>query len=389
MTYNFDTPVNREGTFSLKWDAAGPDTLPMWAADMDFKTAPAITEALIKRAAHGIFGYTKTPQAYYDAITAWFARRHNWQIQPNWILTAPGVVPALSAIIQALTQEGDKIILQTPVYNCFFSCIKDNQRQILPNPLIYKNQTYYMDFEDLEQKAAQPGVKFLLLCNPHNPAGRVWTREELLKAAEICLRHGVKIIADEIHGELVSPGYTYIPFASLGQEIAQHTITCTSASKAFNIAGLQAANIVIEDEALRQATEQRLKTNEISALGVFGVEATIAAYTQGEDWLNQLNAYIHQNAVFLEQYFLNHMPFLPVTRLEGTYLVWVNCQALGMSSAQLSNKMRTEGKILVNPGHLYGTEGNGFIRLNIACPQALLKDGLDRFYQVIKNLQQI
>ncbi len=389
MTYNFDTPVNREGTFSLKWDAAGPDTLPMWVADMDFKTAPAITEALIKRAAHGIFGYTKTPQAYYDAITAWFARRHNWQIQPNWILTAPGVVPALSAIIQALTQEGDKIILQTPVYNCFFSCIKDNQRQILTNPLIYKNQTYYMDFEDLEQKAAQPGVKFLLLCNPHNPAGRVWTREELLKAAEICLRHGVKIIADEIHGELVSPGYTYIPFASLGQEIAQHTITCTSASKAFNIAGLQAANIVIADEALRQATEQRLKTNEISALGVFGVEATIAAYTQGEDWLNQLNAYIHQNAVFLEQYFLNHMPSLPVTRLEGTYLVWVNCQALGMSSAQLSNKLRTEGKILVNPGHLYGTEGNGFIRLNIACPQALLKDGLDRFYQVIKNLQQI
>ncbi len=389
MTYNFDTPVNREGTFSLKWDAAGPDTLPMWVADMDFKTAPAITEALIKRAAHGIFGYTKTPQAYYDAITAWFARRHNWQIQPNWILTAPGVVPALSAIIQALTQEGDKIILQTPVYNCFFSCIKDNQRQILTNPLIYKNQTYYMDFEDLEQKAAQPGVKFLLLCNPHNPAGRVWTREELLKAAESCLRHGVKIIADEIHGELVSPGYTYIPFASLGQEIAQHTITCTSASKAFNIAGLQAANIVIADEALRQATEQRLKTNEISALGVFGVEATIAAYTQGEDWLNQLNAYIHQNAVFLEQYFLNHMPFLPVTRLEGTYLVWVNCQALGMSSAQLSNKLRTEGKILVNPGHLYGTEGNGFIRLNIACPQALLKDGLDRFYQVIKNLQHI
>lgn len=389
MTYNFDTPVNREGTFSLKWDAAGPDTLPMWVADMDFKTAPAITEALIKRAAHGIFGYTKTPQAYYDAITAWFARRHNWQIQPNWILTAPGVVPALSAIIQALTQEGDKIILQTPVYNCFFSCIKDNQRQILTNPLIYKNQTYYMDFEDLEQKAAQPGVKFLLLCNPHNPAGRVWTREELLKAAEICLRHGVKIIADEIHGELVSPGYTYIPFASLGQEIAQHTITCTSASKAFNIAGLQAANIVIADEALRQATEQRLKTNEISALGVFGVEATIAAYTQGEDWLNQLNAYIHQNTVFLEQYFLNHMPFLPVTRLEGTYLVWVNCQALGMSSAQLSNKLRTEGKILVNPGHLYGTGGNGFIRLNIACPQALLKDGLDRFYQVIKNLQHI
>lgn len=389
MNYNFDTPVNREGTYSLKWDAAGPDTLPMWVADMDFKTAPAITEALIKRAAHGIFGYTKTPQAYYDAITAWFARRHNWQIQPSWILTAPGVVPALSAIIQALTQEGDKIILQTPVYNCFFSCIKDNQRQILTNPLIYKNQTYYIDFEDLEQKAAQPGVRFLLLCNPHNPAGRVWTREELLKAAEICLRHGVKIIADEIHGELVSPGYTYIPFASLGQEITQHTITCTSASKAFNIAGLQAANLVIADEALRQETEQRLKTNEISALGVFGVEATIAAYTQGEDWLNQLNAYIHQNAVFLEQYFLNHMPFLPVTRLEGTYLVWINCQALGMSSAQLSNKLRTEGKILVNPGHLYGTEGNGFIRLNIACPQALLKDGLDRFYQVVKNLQTV
>lgn len=386
MKYDFDTPVNREGTFSLKWDAAGPDTLPMWVADMDFKTAPAITEALVKRAAHGIFGYTKTPPQYYQAVTDWFLRRHAWAVQPGWILTAPGVVPALCAIIQALSNPGDKIILQTPVYNCFFSSIYDNARRALYNPLVYKNNTYYMDFEDLEQKAAQENVKFLLLCNPHNPAGRVWTKEELVRAGEICLRHGVKIIADEIHGEITSPGHTYIPFASLSPDLARQTITCTSPSKAFNIAGLQAANIIISNETLRQETEQRLKANEIASLGVFGVQAAIAAYTQGEDWLNQLNAYIYQNYLYLTEFFEKNLPFLPVTRLEGSYLVWVNAKALGLTSAQLSNKLRTEGKVFVNPGHLYGPEGNGFLRLNIACPRALLQDGLERFSRVVKNV---
>ena len=385
MTYDFDTPVNREGTFSLKWDASGPDTLPMWVADMDFKTAPAITEALIKRAAHGIFGYTKTPPQYYQAVTDWFLRRHAWAVQPGWILTAPGVVPALCAIIQALTNPGDKIILQTPVYNCFFSSINDNKRRTLYNPLVYKNNTYYMDFEDLEQKAAQENVKFLLLCNPHNPAGRVWTPGELRRMGDICLRHGVFVVADEIHCDLVMPGYKYTPFASLSDGFLMASATCTAPTKTFNIAGLQIANITVADEDVRRRVDRAVNINEVCDVGVFGVTALQAAYNHGGEWLDELLAYLHGNYECLKSFFAANLPQIPVTKLEGTYLVWLDCAAIGKPSSVIVDELLSEKKLWLNGGDMYGEHDHPFVRMNIACPRSVMLKGLGLFADYVAS----
>ena len=287
--YNFDELITRRGTNSLKWDSAGhADVLPMWVADMDFRTAPVLIEALRRRVEHGIFGYTQVPPTYYEAVAAWFARRHGWNLQPEWIMYTSGVVPALSAIIKALTVPGDKVIAQTPVYNCFFSSIRNNGCELLANPLRRENDTYRMDFDDLERKAADPRAKLLLLCNPHNPAGRVWTREELTRLNDICLRHGVRVVADEIHCELVFSGHTYTPFASVSTECLNNSITCVSPSKAFNIAGLQIASIISSDADIRARIERAININEVCDVNPFGVIATEAAYSaEGEEWLLQ------------------------------------------------------------------------------------------------------
>ena len=283
MKYNFDEIVPRRGTNSYKWDSAGDaDVLPMWVADMDFRTAPSVVEALKRRVEHGIFGYVRVPDAYYEAITGWFAGRHGWQIEKEWIIYTTGVVPALSAVIKALTTPGDKVIVQTPVYNCFFSSIRNNGCEVVANPLIYMNGTYQIDFIDLERKAADPSVKVLLLCNPHNPAGRVWTKQELTRLGEICLRNNIWVVADEIHCELVFPGHTYIPFASVSEEFLMHSVTCTSPSKAFNLAGLQIANIVSADTDIRMQIDKAININEVCDVNPFGVEALIAAYNDGE-----------------------------------------------------------------------------------------------------------
>lgn len=387
MMYDFDTVIPRRGTNSYKWDSApNDDTLPMWVADMDFRTAPPIVEALAQRVQHGIFGYTKVPDAYYDALTGWFARRHDWQIEKQWIIYTSGVVPALSAIIKAMTVPGDGVIVQTPVYNCFFSSIRNNGCEIISNELIREGNTYRMDFDDLEQKATDSRTKLLLLCNPHNPAGRVWTKEELMRVGEICFRHGVFVVADEIHCELVAPGYAYTPFASLGAEYLDYSATCLSPSKAFNLAGLQIANIVVADEEVRRKVDKAININEVCDVNPFGVDALIAAYNESEEWLDALNAYLHSNYTFMKDFCENRLAEFPLTVLEGTYLVWMDCSVLHKTSEELEHLLMKDGRLWLNAGTMYGASGEGFMRWNIACPRSVLAEGLERFESYVKTL---
>lgn len=384
MKYNFDEIVPRRNTLSYKWDsAADGEVLPMWVADMDFRTAPAIVEALQKRVSHGIFGYTRVPDAYYDAVINWFGRRHGWKIRRERMIYTSGVVPALSAIIKALTVPGDKVVVQTPVYNCFFSSIRNNGCTLVSNPLVRVKDTWKMDFEDLEQKVSDPKVKLFLLCNPHNPAGRVWTQEELTRMGEICFRHDVMIISDEIHCELVFPEYRYIPFASISEEFAARSVTCISPSKAFNMAGLQIANIVAPDEEVRRKIDKAININEVCDVNPFGVLATIAAYNEGEEWLVQLLDYLKGNYLWMRDFCRKYLPQFPVSRLEGTYLVWMDCSPLHQSSEELERNLMKESRLWLNAGTMYGAEGEGFMRWNIACPRSVLEEGLNRFCKYV------
>lgn len=389
MKYDFDEIIPRRNTRSYKWDSAADDNvLPLWVADMDFRTAPAVVEALERRVKHGIFGYVKVPDEYYQAVTNWFAQRHGWQFQKEWMIYTSGVVPALSAIIKALTEPGDDIVVQTPVYNCFFSSIRNNGCRIVSNPLIYDGRTYRMDFEDLETKTADPNVKAMLLCNPHNPAGRVWTRDELIRLGEICRRNHVTVISDEIHCELVFPGHTYLPFASISDQHLWNSVTCISPSKSFNMAGLQIANIIARDDALRQRIDRAININEVCDVNPFGVEATIAAYNQGEEWLMQLIGYLHGNYETLCEFFGKYLPQIAVTELEGTYLVWTDCRKLGLSSDVLQSRLLAEAGVWLNSGTMYGAEGEGFMRWNIACPRSVLVQAMARFRDFVDSLQK-
>lgn len=379
MQYDFNKLISRRGTNSYKWDSAkSEDVLPMWVADMDFQTAPAIVDALRKRVEHGIFGYTLVPESYYEAVTDWFACRHGWKFHRDWIIYTSGVVPAVSAVIKALTLPGDKVLVQTPVYNCFFSSIRNNGCEVVSSPLLKTGDTYVMDFDDLEQKAADEKVKVMLLCNPHNPVGRVWSREELVRLGEICIRHGVTVISDEIHCELVFPGYHYTPFASISENFLQQSVTCISPSKAFNIAGLQIANIVCADSERRMKIDRAININEVCDVNPFGVVATIAAYREGEEWLEQLIIYLKGNYDYLKAWFEQNLPQFPVTKLEGTYLVWVDCSVLGLTSDQIEEELLEKEDLWVNSGSMYGEAGDGFIRINIACPRSRMIEGLER-----------
>ena len=382
--YDFDELIPRRGTHSVKWDEQPePDMLPMWVADMDFRTAPAVVEALRRRVEHGIFGYAKVPESYHTAITGWFSRRHGWAPEREWILPTTGVIPALSAILRALTRPGDKVLMQTPVYNHFFISVANSGCEAAECELNYRDNTYTIDFDALECTAADPGVTLMLLCNPHNPAGRVWTPEELQRIGEICLRNDVFVVADEIHCELIMPGFRYTPFASLSEEFARHSVTCTSPSKAFNLAGLQVANIFATDTAIRKRIEEALHRNETGEISPFAIDALTAAYDEGAEWLDALNGYLHENYLFLRDFLARELPQYPVLPLEGTYLAWIDCRATGMTSEALADRLLTEGRLFINPGSIYGPAGEGFIRLNIACPRTLLTDGLERLKKVL------
>lgn len=388
MKYDFDVIVSRCGTNSYKWDSmqADKDVLPLWVADMDFRTAPAITEALAKRVQHGIFGYVRVPDEYYTAVTRWFERRHDWHIDKEWMIYTSGVVPVISAVIKALTEPGDGVVVQTPVYNCFFSSIRNNGCRIVSNPLIYEGGTYHIDFDDLECKTAESGVKLLLLCNPHNPAGRVWTREELSRIGKICQRNNVMVISDEIHCELVFPGHTYTPFASVCNEHLWNSVICVSPSKSFNIAGLQIANIIARDEEVRRRIDRAININEVCDVNPFGIEATIAAYNDGEDWLMQLLDYLKANYDLLRDFFHTYLTEIPVIELEGTYLVWTDCRMFNQSSDTLQSRLLEETGLWLNSGTMYGAEGEGFLRWNIACPRTVLEDALERFKCFVDSL---
>ena len=385
MKYDFDKTIDRRATNSDKWDSAPEGVLPMWVADMDFRTAPAIIDALQKRVAHGIFGYTRVPDAYYDAVTSWFSRRHGWDIDREWIIYTSGVVPAVSAVIKAMTVPGDKVIVQTPVYNCFFSSIRNNGCEIVSNPLRRTADTYEMDFDALERCATDPRAKVMLLCNPHNPAGRVWTPDELTRLGNICLRNGVTVVADEIHCELVYQGFKYTPFASLSDAFLHRSVTCVSPSKAFNIAGLQIANIVAFDNDLRNRIDKAININEVCDVNPFGVAATIAAYNEGEEWLNQLVDYLHGNYEAMAEFCRRELPEFPITRLEGTYLVWMDCSSLGMPSDALEHALLDDARLWLNAGTMYGAEGEGYMRWNIACPRSVMLDGLNRFLNFVRS----
>lgn len=378
--YDFDKLTERRGTNSYKWDnPVDADVLPMWVADMDFEVAPAITKALQERVTQGIFGYTMVPDSYYEAIVGWFKRRHGWTLERDWILYTTGVVPAVSCALKALTLPGEKVLVQTPAYNCFFSSIANSGCQLAENELVYEDGTYHVDFDDFERKCADEKTTVFLLCNPHNPAGRVWKREELERMNDICLKHGVKVVSDEIHCELVMPGFRFVPFASVSAACRDNCVVLNSPSKAFNIAGLQIANIICADAAVRRRIDRAVNINEVCDVNPFGVLALQAAYTAGEEWLDELNAYIHGNYELVKDFVAAEMPKLKVVRMEGTYLVWLDVMGLESTSDELTDKLLKEAKVMVNSGTMYGRRaGEGFIRLNIACPRARLLEGLKR-----------
>jgi len=388
MQYNFDEIIPRRNTHSIKWDANPDDkVLPMWIADMDFKTAPEIISALQERISHGIFGYTLTPNTFYDAILHWWNRRHGFELNREWILASPGVISSLSAILNALTDKGDKVIIQPPVYNHFSTVIKNCGLEILENNLKYKNGSYTMDFEDLKQKASDPSAKILILCNPHNPVGRVWKREELLQLSEIAERYDLIVVSDEIHSDLVFSDFKHIPYVSLGEKQLLNSITLASPSKSFNLAGLQVGYIFTQNKLFLDSISKEHSARELELLSPLAVETLVAAYNESELWFDALKTYIYSNYNFLKEFILSRLPEVKVSPLEGTYLVWLDCCALGFSAQELSDKLLEEQYLQLNAGTLYEKAGEGFLRMNIACPRALLEEGLLRFEKAIEIIR--
>lgn len=382
MEYDFSRPTDRRGTDSYKWDSAPEaDIIPLWVADMDFETFPGITEALQRRVAHGIFGYTRVPEAYYEAVCRWFDKRHGWHINREDIIYTSGVVPAVSAVIKALTLPGNQVIVQGPVYNCFFSSIRNNGCEMVSNSLIYNKEElrYEINFDDLERKLKHERARLMLLCNPHNPGGRVWTRDELTRVAELCRKYGVRVVSDEIHCELTLYDNEYVPFGSLPDELSRDSITCCSPSKAFNTAGLQIANIVCRDAEVRNRIDRAININEVCDVNPFGVIALQAAYSdEGYEWLTQLRKYISANYDLLLERFARELPKCKVMRMEGTYLAWIDCSELHISSDEIEEMLMHENKVWVNAGSMYGAEGAAFIRINMACTSELLNEGITR-----------
>ena len=382
--YNFDEIIERRGTNCVKWDESpSADTIPLWVADMDFRVAPAIQKALQRRVEHGVFGYNIVPESYYQAVISWFQRRHQWTISREDILYTTAVVPAMSVVIKALTMPGEKVLILSPAYNCFFSSIRNNGCEVLESPLKHVDDTFEVDWQDFEAKCADEKTTLFLLCNPHNPCGRVWTREELQRMSDICRQHGVIVISDEIHCELVMPGHTFVPFGT----VADEWVVMNSPSKNFNTAGLQIANIITPNAAWRRRIDRAININEVCDVNPFGIIALEAAYNNSENWIDELNQYLWGNYLALCQFFAEHLPQFTVCKLEGTYLPWVDVSALGIPVDQLCDRLLTEGKVWVNPGTMYGPEtGKGYIRINIACPRSQLMEGLRRIAVMLAKL---
>ncbi|HEY8362248.1 MAG TPA: MalY/PatB family protein [Tissierellaceae bacterium] len=389
MKYNFDEVINRRNSNSVKWDVIekvynDKDILPMWVADMDFRSCDEIIKAIKERAEHGIFGYSMVPDSTYEAIINWAKKRYNWDIKKEWILFTPGVVAGFNLGIRILTKENDGVVIQPPIYPPFFRVIKNNHRTLVTNPLIVKDGKYTMDFESLEEKLKVS--KVFMLCSPHNPVGRVWTREELNKLAELCLKHNVFVISDEIHCDLIYKGHKHINTASLSKEMEQNTITLIAPSKTFNIAGLYTSIAIIPNEEIRKKYQEEIEVLEIGHTSIFGIEALEAAYSYGEEWLEELLVYLEGNVDYAVDYINNRIPKIKVIKPEGTYLLWLDCRELGLNQEDLKKLMLEKAKVLLNDGETFGKEGEGFLRLNIGCPRVLLEEALKRIEDAVKTV---
>jgi len=392
MKYNFDEVIDRTKYHSVKWDelettfgAVPKDVLPMWVADMEFRSPQPVIEAIKKAAEHGIYGYTSRSDSYYQAIIDWMERRHNWKVKKDWLAFSPGIVPALSFIIRAFTQPGDKVVVQPPVYYPFFRVIENNGCHVVNNPLKLSNKKYFMDYDDLEKKVNDPRVKLVILCSPHNPVGRVWQKEELVILGEICLEHNIIVVSDEIHADILFKEYKHLPFASISPAFAHNSITCTAPSKTFNLAGLQTSTIIIPNKKYYKIYNNILDSLALDENNVFGLVALEAAYRDGEEWLEQLLFYLNENLKFLMKYFKERIPKIKVIKPEGTYLVWLDCRQLGLSAKDLNNFMIKKARVALDDGRWFGTEGKGFMRINIACPRSFLEEGLKRIERAINR----
>ena len=384
MPYDFDKPVERRNTHSLKWDVK-ENELPMWVADMDFQTAPEILTAIQKRAAHGVFGYSIVPEEWYQAYKGWWGRRHGFSMEKDWLIFCTGVVPAISSMVRKLTTVGENVLIQTPVYNIFFNSIVNNGRNVVESPLRYDGNTWQMDFEDLERKLSDPQTALMILCNPHNPVGRIWSGEELGQVGELCRKYHVTVISDEIHCDLTAPGQEYVPFASVSESCRDNSITCIAPTKAFNLAGLQTAAVAVPDSNLRHKVWRSLNTDEVAEPNSFAVEAAVAAFTEGEAWLDALREYIQENKNFVEDYLKKEVPQIRPVSSQATYLMWLDCRNMQGCATEFAQYLRERTGLYLSEGHQYGESGSSFIRMNIACPKSRLEDGVKRLAEGVRD----
>lgn len=383
MEFCFDRPVDRRNTGSLKWDVQDGE-LPMWVADMDFQTAPAVREAIRARAEHGIFGYSIVPEEWYRAYITWWKNRHGFGMERDWLIFCTGVVPAISSMVRKLTTPAEKVLLMTPVYNIFFNSILNNGRQVLESRLVYDGTEYHIDFEDLERKLADPQTTLMLLCNPHNPIGKIWYRETLERIGVLCRKHHVVVISDEIHCDLTAPGRGYVPFASVSEDCRDNSVTCIAPTKAFNIAGLQTAAVCVPNPVLRHKVWRGLNTDEVAEPNAFAVDAAIAAFTKGGEWLDALRAYLEDNKTLVKEFVKRELPGLHVVPSEATYLLWVNLGSGETSAEDVAEFIRRKTGLYLSAGNPFGGDGGRFLRLNAACPRTILEDGLSRLKEGIE-----
>ncbi len=388
--YNFDDIVDRHGTSSAKWDFlkqlfGSDDLLPLWVADMDFKAPQPVVDSLIKRAQHGIYGYTMIDPAYYNSVINWYKRRYHWDLKKEWIIFTPGVIPAINLAVRAFSKAGDKVIVQNPVYYPFYNAIEGNQRRILLNPLIFKNDRYEMDYNDLRKKVKDPKVKMLILCSPHNPTGRVWDKEELEELGDICIDNGVMVISDEIHSDIRYPGVGFTNFASISEKFARNSITCTAPSKTFNLAGLQVSNIIIPNEKIREVYQEYVNSAGLSKPNAFAIEAAKTAYDECEDWLEELLKYIQGNKEFLKDFISKNLPQVKLVEPQGTYLAWLDFRQIESDPKKLERLMLGDAKVAFDEGYIFGSGGEGFERVNLACPRSVLRKALTRVAEASNN----
>ena len=387
--FDFDTVIDRKNTSCLKYDFAGEygvpeDTLPFWIADMDFKVADCITDALRDRVEHGIYGYSDTGVSYFRALAGWEKKHFNWDIRPEWLIKTPGVVPAINIAIKALTEENDAVLINQPVYHPFHAAVTQNNRKLINSPLILKDGHYEIDFADLEEKIKTHKVKAAVLCSPHNPVGRVWSKEELRTYAEICRKYNIAVICDEIHADFVFKGHKHIPFASVSKDAADRSVTCTAPSKTFNIAGLQTSNILIPNESIRNKFKAVLDSFGYERPNVMGIIAAEAAY-RGEEWLAAVWEYIENNLAFIKKFLAGRLPKMKLIEPEGTYLLWIDCNAYDITDKELENKLLYDAKLWLDMGSMFGPKGNKFFRFNIACPKSILEKGLGQLAEAFKE----